>query len=135
MRIVLIILGALFATGAASGAYWYWFGKSRLEITSGLRKWAITRDGREFTVWVMLTGGTQFPIGTYDDAAAAAARVKCEIENPNGDSTRPSVGAEAAGGGLMPMRSTPVGTTDEAVGEAATQAAQLAAFNQVMAGA
>lgn len=130
MRIVLIILGALLATGAASGAYWYWFGKSRLEITSGLRKWAITRDGREFTVWVMLEGGTQFPIGTYDDAKAALARVNCEIENPNGDSTRPSVGAEAAAGGFMQMKSTPAATTDAA----AQQAQQLAAFKQVMAG-
>ena len=135
MRIVLIILAALFATSAAGGVYWYWFGKSRLEITSGLRKWAITRDGREFTVWVLLEGGTQFPIGTYDDAAAAAARVKCEIENPNGDSTRPSVGAEAAAGGFMQMKSTAAATTEAAAGEAATQAQQLAAFQQVMAGA
>lgn len=127
MRIALIIIGVILTGGGLAGAYWWRFGESRTEITGGGKTYAIVRDGRDFEVWLVFEDGDELQIGTYTSPQDAAARVKCEIENPNGDPLRPSVGISP--GDTMPMKSTVASYNPNAATE---QQQQQAAFMSLL---
>lgn len=127
MRTILIILGVLTLASGGGVGYWWFFGKSRTEVTTtDGRKFAITREGREWTLWLVYAYGDELELGVFDERSEAEDRLAREIEGPDGGTIG---GAGGAGIGAVDTVANPLAQTANGA-----PASQFAVFEAVMNG-